>query len=367
MDPDRREAVERIAQAIERGFEYNGQPLGPHLEFEALPLATWIKRPKPPYEELLGPLVVRGQRLVLGAATGEGKSTLIWWIVKALSVGGRFLDWTAQRPCRVLVVDAEQSDHDLERLITETHLGEAENVWLVHVPDGLSLNSSEEERQRLELFLSEGQFDVVVLDPLYKLHTGDPNDEREAVGLMKLFDRWRTTFNFALVVPSHMRKPDRKLREQDFSMHEIFGASAYLRGAETVIGIRLISEGISRLYFFKSRGPGLPVRTSWPLRYQRDTGFSIFETPVDKIRREADADDAAVRGILIQAGGAGVEIGVIIEALNKGRSTVFNILKRLGAVTIPMPGNARKKLYMLPDVEPDQLEAEVWSFEDDPE
>jgi len=363
---DAQRAVEEVLARL-RDVAYNGQPLGPAIEWEMLPFATWHKRPRPPREELLGPLIVKGQRLVLGAETGAGKSTLIWWIAKALASGGRFLDWYAERPCRVLIVDAEQGDHDLERLMDETHLADAENCYLIHAPDGLSLDRAEEERMKLELALEQCQPDVVVLDPLYKLHTGDPNDEREAVALMRLFDNWRVRFNFALILPSHMRKPDRKQRDSDFSMHEIFGASAYLRGAETVLGLKLITDGLSRLYFFKSRSPGLPVRTSWPLRYDRHMGFTMAETPTDRAKRETDVAKQKIRSLLVETGGGGVEVSVLMEECGRGRSFVYDALKEMNAVSFTAPGRAKTKLWMLPDVEPDQQAIEVWGEDDDDE
>lgn len=368
VDP-RQEAVRRLQQDLEQGFEYNGQPNGPPIEWEALPFSVWRKRPRPPKEELLGPLVVKGQRFVLGAATGEGKSTIIWWIVKALATGGRFLDWHAKRPCRVLIVDAEQGDHDIERLMDETRLGELDNCFLIHAPDGLSLNSSGEERQRLEMILQQGQFDVVVLDPLYKLHTGDPNDEREAVALMRLFDRWRTQFGFNLMIPSHMRKPSSggKQRDKDFTMHEIFGASAYLRGAETVVGIKLISDGLSHLHFFKTRSPGLPVRTHWPLRYNRHTGFTIWESPNERAQRERDVAVQKIRSLLEEAGGAGVEWQMLAGETGRGRTFVFDVLKELMAVSFSSPISPKVKLWMLPDQTPDQQDMEIMAETDDDE
>lgn len=359
------EDLKNLAAQVLQGVQFNGQPLGPSIDFEALAFSVWRKRPRPPRQELLGPLVVRGQRLVLGAATGEGKSTLIWWIVKALVQGGRFLDWYAERPCRVLIVDAEQSEHDLERLMDETRLGDAENAWLIHVPDGLSLDRAQEEVERLGVFLEQGQFDVVILDPLYKLHTGDPNDEREAVALMKLFDRWRTMHDFALILPTHMRKPDRKAKERDFTMHEIFGASAYLRGAETVLGLKLVTDGLSRLYFFKSRSPGLPVRESWPLKYDRHTGFTLADSPADRARREADVSKQKIRSLLVEAGGAGVGISTLLEESGRSRSFVYSALKEMNATSFTAPGSPGTKLWILEGVERDEQAMEYWSEDDD--
>jgi replicative DNA helicase len=64
--------------------------------------------PDPPGEdELLGPLVVRGQRLVLGAHTGHGKTTFTLQTLRAIVDGEQFLDWTGAGG-RALVIDAEQ-------------------------------------------------------------------------------------------------------------------------------------------------------------------------------------------------------------------------------------------------------------------
>lgn len=358
--PARQEVVERIAQAIEQGFEYNGQPFGPAVEFEALTASEFYARPRVPAENLLGPLVVRGKRLVIGAATGEGKSTFTWWMIKALATGGRFLDWKSDRPYRVLVVDAEQDDDDLSRLIRETRLEQSANVVIVHVPDGLSLNSSEDERVRLEVLLEQGEFDVVVLDPLYKLHTGNPNDEQEAVALMKLFDHWRTKFRFCLVLPSHMRKPDRKARMSDFTMHEIFGASAFLRGAERIIGIKLITDGTTHLHFFKGRSPGLPVRQHWVLGFDRDAGF-VLRTGAPGKNPETEELRRIVHEILSAAGKAGISMAALAEETGRPKSTLHRILKDIGAYST---GGGNRVVWTL-GISGDAQEAELWAEDDE--
>jgi hypothetical protein len=359
--------IQELVRSLLSGVEYNGQPYGPPIDFEPLPLPTFLARPRTEYEQLLGPLVVRGQRLVIGAATGEGKSTLVWWIVKALATAGRFLDWHSTRRCRVLIVDAEQTDHDITRLAAETHLGDCAEITILAVPDGLSLNSSEQERQRLELLLDQGEFDVVVLDPLYKLHTGNMNDEGEAVALMRFFDAWRVRFNFALILPSHTRKRQQSKGKDSnqFTMDDIIGASAYLRGAEVVVGLRLIYDGMSQLYFFKSRAPGLPVRTHWNLRFDRAMGYAVYETPTERAKRSQDDEDNLVRTLLVKAGGSGVELAALMDETGKSRATVFRILDRVGAVAVPMPGSPRQRLYMMGDAEPDQSAMEVWGDPDD--
>jgi len=141
--------------------------------------------PEPPQDEqLLGPLLLRGQRLVLGAHTGEGKTSMALQIVCALVTGGEFLDWQGSGG-RVLVLDAEQGLRTVKRRLREVGLHECDDIDYERVPDGLALDSDERHVAEVEQALERGNYTLVVADPLYRLHTGDSNDEREAVDLMR--------------------------------------------------------------------------------------------------------------------------------------------------------------------------------------
>ena len=135
----------------------------------------------------------------------------------------------------MLVIDAEQGLKTIKRRLTEAGLGDCEEVDYLRVPDGLSLDSDEEQVAELKRVLAAGNYALVLADPLYKLHSGDSNDERQAVNLMRRFDAWREQYRFALQLPVHCRKPPPGAK---FSIHEFFGSSAYLRGAEVVIGLQ---------------------------------------------------------------------------------------------------------------------------------
>jgi hypothetical protein len=110
----------------------------------------------------------------------------------------------------------------------------------------------------------------VLCDPLYKLHAGDSNAEREAVDLMRRFDAWREQLRFALLLPVHCRKPVPGLR---FSIHDLFGSSAYVRGAEVVLGLQRVRDGYARLHFLKDRDGDLPISTAWGCLFDRENGF----------------------------------------------------------------------------------------------
>jgi hypothetical protein len=70
---------------------------------------TLCALPDPPAtDQLLGPLVCRGQRIVLGAHTGEGKTTLALQIVRAIQNSEELFEWRGCGNVRALVIDAEQ-------------------------------------------------------------------------------------------------------------------------------------------------------------------------------------------------------------------------------------------------------------------
>lgn len=162
---------------------------------------------------------------------------------------------------------------------------------------------------------------MVVADPLYKLHQGDSNDEREAVDLMRRFDGWRERFRFALVLPVHCRKP---VPGTKFSIHDLFGSSAYVRGAEVVLGLQRVSDGYAKLHFLKDRDGDLPIGVAWGLLFDREEGFrrdpkdgEPRETALDKVRELLTVDPTLTPKQLEQA--SGYKERTIRDALRKLR------------------------------------------------
>ena len=278
--------------------------------------------PDPPgSEELLGPLLMRGNRLVLGGHTGEGKTTMSLALVRAVALGDTFLDWRGPG-ARVLVIDAEQGLRTIKKRLREARLDDSERVDYLRAPDGLSLDRDEGEIAAVEAQLAAGGYGLVLADPLYKLHTGDSNSEREAVDLMRRFDAWRERYRFALTLPVHCRKPPMGAK---FSMHEFFGQSAYLRGAEVVVGLQRVRDGYSRLHFFKDRDGDLPIGAAWGLLFDRERGFR--RDPDDEKPRLNAADQ--VRELLEAQPGMSRE--QIMAATGYAERTVREALREAGA------------------------------------
>jgi hypothetical protein len=299
---------------------------------------AFCEQPEPPRaSELLGPLVVRGQRLVVGGHTGQGKTTFSYCLAGAIALDREFLGWTGAGG-RVLIIDAEQGRRTIQRRLREMGLDQCEHIDFVSVADGLSLDSDEGHIAAVDRILREGNYRVVLADPLYKLHRGDSNDERESTDLMRRFDAWREQYEFALILPVHCRKP---LPSSKFSIHDIFGSTAYLRGAEVVVGLQFVRPGYSRLHFFKDRDGDLPLGERWGLLFDREEGFR--RDPEDGKPRETAATKIA--GLL--GAQPGMTERQLIEASGYKERTVRDALKALSAQWV-RSGRNGQKVWTLP-------------------
>lgn len=251
---------------------------------------------------LLGPLIFRGYRVVIGGHTGHGKTTLTMHMVASAVKGTDFLDshWHGRGGLKALIVDVEQGTKSIKRVLRETGLEDNPNVQYLRVPDGLALDSDQDAIKFMERTFVDGRYDIVLADPLYKLHRGDPNDTQAATELMRRFDDWRERYGFALLLPMHCRKPNAR---QSLSPHDLFGSSAYQWGAEVLLGLerpQTAEDGaFSLFHLWKDRdgevAETMPVNSKWGVMFDRLTGFHRAVKPKRLNAREV------IHGLLKQA------------------------------------------------------------------
>lgn len=301
--------------------------------------AELCARPDPEREaELLGPLVVRGYRTMIAGGTGEGKTVLSLQMLAALTEGRPFLNWQGKGDCRALVIELEQGERTLKRRLRERGLDRSTAVEFLCVPEGLALDHNEDDREMIDAVLAEGGYDVVVIDPLYKLHTGDSNDERAATDLLKVLDEWRDTYGFALVLVAHTRKALSGNRYPP-TIHDVFGSSAYTRAPEIVLGISRQGNGRGRLHIMKDRDGDLDIGSKLPLLFTPDEGYQIDPHPGKPNTLDLVRD-------LLHEHPEGLTKKQLEEKTDKSQTTIENALNKLGIEGKPLPGS-RANVYML--------------------
>jgi AAA domain len=230
----------------------------------------------PPAADLLvGPFVVRGQRTIIVGDSGHGKTTLCLQLLAAVVTGGEVFNCKGARSGPVLVIDLEQGVRSIKRALREAKLADRDDVLYITIPDGLALDADPAHRAELERIVGERQPVVAMLDPYYKAHRGDANDERAVVDLMRYLDRLRATHGFALVLPAHPRKTQNSNGARKLTLDDLAGSGAASRGAELVLGLERLSHGYARLRILKDREGDLPVGEAWPLVFERGEGFKL--------------------------------------------------------------------------------------------
>jgi replicative DNA helicase len=164
---------------------------------------------EPPKSDWVIPdLMERADRLVLTGSEGLGKSTLNRQLAVMAAAGIHPFDHERRfEPARVMVVDCENGQRLSMRryaplLRTAREQGELRHWRLYLEPGGLDLAARGGSGWLLRRVERE-QPDLLVIGPLYRLHMGDPNDERDARRVAAVLDRAREVCGSALIVEAH--------------------------------------------------------------------------------------------------------------------------------------------------------------------
>jgi len=241
----------------------------------------FLELPEPSEVELLGPLVQRGARTLVGGDSGHGKTTLVYAMTAAVLKGDELLGYMGASEGPALIIDLEQGVRSIKRSIRYAGLEQCD-AHLLALPDGLALDRNPDELERLEHVIVALHPVLVVLDPYYKAHRGDANEERGVTDLMRNLDRLRTDYSFALLMPAHVRKEQQTSEPRKLTLADIAGSGALTRGAEIVIALERLAHGHARLRFLKDRDGDLPVGDALSLTYASESGFELVETPQEQ-------------------------------------------------------------------------------------
>lgn len=190
---------------------------------------------------LVPDLVERGERIVLTAAEGTGKSVISTQWAVAFAAGCH--PWTGQRigdGRQVLLIDAENSEAQTQRRyrwigerFTNPDPGWAKRIHVQVRPEGLDLPGR--DRGWLAKVCNQVTPDLICFGPAYKLMRGDPQKDSDVLSLLATFDQVRVQHGAALLIETHTGHAKdgdgrRAIRP--------YGSSVWLRWPEIGVGLR---------------------------------------------------------------------------------------------------------------------------------
>ena len=301
-----------------------------------------------PATPVVGPWVRKAMITLLAGMTGHGKTTLIAQLVKVAADGGEFLGETVAGGNQVLVLDLEQHLASIQRVIEEAGLTESTLVDYAPVPEGLAIDRRTEQYAAVEQLFASKPYDVVVIDPFYKLHMADSNDEAEARVLVAHLRRWISTYGFAMVTATHCRKL--AAGRNAIGLDDLYGSSLFTRDPEIILGLQRHGD-LSKLHVFKSREPGLTAGQTVELLFSRSRGYWLKPTvdPEERAARLREIAAFAVAWIEASPGQSTNKVTDAVKTIAKcGTDLVEEALElagKSGLLPEPLRGSRRSKLW----------------------
>jgi len=199
------------------------------------------------HDWLVPGLLERMDRLILTGTEGGGKSVLNRQFAVTLAAGIHPFQHTPNPigPCKVLVLDCENSEAQSRRgyrplmnTAAAAHLPVKRGQLAIDCrPEGVDLTRAE-GRSWLMRRVESVMPDVLVIGPIYQLHTGDPASEEHARKVTVALNEARMTARCALLMEAHAPHASgfgpRALRPA--------GSSLWMRWPEFGLGIRPVED-----------------------------------------------------------------------------------------------------------------------------
>jgi len=197
------------------------------------------------YDWLIPGLLERRDRLMLTASEGGGKTTLIRQLAICAAAGLHPFTRKPIDPLKVLILDLENSEAMTRRALNPlackaAAAGRPIIPGMMSIrcnPSGLDITQQRDRAwvmREVEAFMP----DVLIIGPVYRMHTGNPNDEELARKVSVVIDEARMTANCAVVMEAHSPHGNgmgpRSLRP--------LGSSLWMRWPEFGYGLRPVED-----------------------------------------------------------------------------------------------------------------------------
>lgn len=254
----------------------------------------------PPRGDLVAPWLKEGESALIYAAPGVGKSMFALSLGLAVAGGGKFLDWEAPKPYRVLFVDGEMPMDTIK---------ERSELLLKALP-GVDHSLI---RENLHVFARQFQ-DASVTFPNLATPEGQADLEKQAMGFdLVILDNLSTLANvedenaskaFQPIVGYLMRM--KQLGQACILIHHSGKKSSTYRGSSMLATTFEVILGLEKLSGLKA-AHGTAFQIKWDkLRAKPDERIKSWEVWLDEDRWEFEAASSE-------------DIDILLEALRSGK------------------------------------------------
>ena len=272
----------------------------------------FVKLTFPDTEIVDGGILHEKSRFLLAGDTGLGKSYLSLQIAFESARGEPWLGiWPMHRALRTMLVQIEVADSVFHRRCERLAVRQViKNIplWVVSIEDFVLVEGINE----LVDLITQHKIELLILDPLYKIHEGDENAVHTVKPTQRIIDRLRRDHNICVGFNHHIRKP--QIGERP-TINLIRGSSAWAGWVDTVILATPGPNDTVRLHLVKARNreEALP-RQAYVLAWQKPGKFftpilddtvgnvGLILQAIEELSVDGVARQSAVRDWLINQG-----------------------------------------------------------------
>ena len=223
------------------------------------------------YDWIIPNLLERGDRVMVVASEGAGKTTLARQVAMMSSAGIHPFRRTPMDPLRTLMIDLENPERIIRRATGKIYdrikafgqEGNMDGAHLVMKPDGVNLLTSRDQAM-IEEHVANTNPDILFFGPIYKsfLDPGGKTAEAVCGEIVRFLDYIRVEYDCALWLEHHA-----PLGEQNRRDLRPFGSAVWSRWSEFGIALTPDITDPSLIQFNHYRGQR--EKREWPLLTKR--------------------------------------------------------------------------------------------------
>ena len=223
------------------------------------------------YDWIIPNLLERGDRVMVVASEGAGKTTLARQVAMMTSAGIHPFRRTPMEPLRTLMIDLENPERIIRRATGKIYdrikafgqEGNMDGAHLVMKPDGVNLLTSRDQAM-IEEHVANTNPDILFFGPIYKsfLDPGGKTAEAVCGEIVRFLDYIRVEYDCALWLEHHA-----PLGEQNRRDLRPFGSAVWSRWSEFGIALTPDITDPSLIQFNHYRGQR--EKREWPLLTKR--------------------------------------------------------------------------------------------------
>jgi RecA-family ATPase len=322
-----REALAMLNRELDEEAEAQAAEDARHGVPVIVDAGTYIETEPPPHDPIIEGCFEAGDKVGVIAASKRRKTWFVLHLAICCATGRTFLGWRIPKPRRVLIIQLEIKPGHYHRRVRYTSRALAVDASALDGRLGiLSARGAGIEYKAIKALVQEWAAELVIVDPLYKVATGDENLARDMKPLLAAFDAIATDTGAAVLWVHHDAKGNSGDRD---SRDRGAGSNVLVRDVDQLFTLTphrddpeaTVIETLTRN--FEDGGPRVVV---W-----RDGAF--IESDLDAIAKtSANTSKYADQLRRLDESEPGLSLAAAARRMGCDRSTVSRLRSRKGGV-----------------------------------